>query len=245
MSAEGRADGLEADPLEGLRRELAAQAGALDKREAELESAKAAALGLVEEAEMRARQLLESARAEAERLRREESERGRAEGMEAGRAAAAAEQAGLFEQAREVLALAERERLARVRASESLIAELAVKVARRLLGREVAADAAYVARVAQELIGEVDKARRIEVRVCAGDFAAMLAERTSLERLLPQQTECAIVPDRSLAAGDVVIATEFGTVDGRMETRLGLLRQALTAVAKEWEESGDAADGAL
>jgi flagellar assembly protein FliH len=65
-----------------------------------------------------------------------------------------------------------------------------------------------------------DDARAVEAAVASRDLAAGAA---SVE----------VVADAALERGDCFVETDFGTVDGRLETRFGELRRAARAAVEE------------
>lgn len=215
---------------------LAIRAERLARRETALRAIEEQARILIEEARRDAQALLQEAESEARACREAGYAEGLLSGREQGRQEALQEQEEALARAREVLREAELERLRRVRSSETLMMELTVRATERLLGRELHDDDGYIARLVEELLAEMERARQVEVRVSASDFAHALAQRETWSRHLPQRTGLAVIPDRSLEAGDVVIHTDVGSIDGRVETRIGQLREALMTVAKEWEQ---------
>lgn len=211
-------------------------------KRAELDNLHGQLAMLIDDAEKKARSLLESADREAEQIREASAALGREDGFRQGFVEAQVVQEDLVMQAQTVVALAEQERIARVNSSEEAIVKLAVMIAQRLLERELQVDANYVPRLASELLSEVNQSRRVEIRVAVSDFALTLGERETFERILGDQAECVISPDRTLEQGDMVIATEYGTVDGRLKTRFELVRQTLGQIARRWGRD-DAAYG--
>ena len=226
------------DAILAKRAEWARLAEEVAAKRAELDGLHKQLADLIDDAELKARALLEGANREADQIREAAAALGRADGFRTGFVEAQVAQEDLAAKARTAVVLAEQERVARVKSAEEWIAKLAVMIARRLLERELQVDANYVPRLVGELLLEVDQSRRVEIRVAVGDFALTLGEREAFERILGDQAECMISPDRALEQGDVVIATEYGTVDGRLKTRFELVRQTLVQVARRWERDG-------
>ncbi|MCY0901148.1 MAG: FliH/SctL family protein [Firmicutes bacterium] len=211
------------------------------KREAKKE-VEAEALAIVDRAEQGATALLLQAREEGERLREQAQAQGRQEGLTQGRLEAIAECQFLLEEAQQTLLLAERERRSRVLGAESQLAELALLVVKRMLTREVPFDAPYFMELANQLLEEVDKAHRVEIHAAASDFPLLLAHRSALEKVLYSRAELILLPDHALQPGDLLVVTDLGTVDGRLDTRLEGIRQVLISVAKEWERRDSLGD---
>jgi type III secretion protein L len=171
----------------------------------------------------RARQLVAAARDEAERLRAGvEAERaaaraaGEAAGYEEGRGRAAALLAG---------AAAERDRVLRGLAGE--VAGLAMDVARRVLGRELASDPAAVVDVAARALATARERAVVTLRVSPADAARLRAEEPRLAALLARAAGLGIREDPALRPGDVVVETEAGRLDARVEAQLAELERAL------------------
>jgi len=175
-----------------------------------------------------ARAIVASAQAEAAALRREG-----AEAAAAARAAAAAEgfAAGRDEGVAAAAATLVRAATARDRwlaeaRGEAL--DLALEVARRLLGRELDVDPAAVRGAAAEALAAARGRRRLVLRLHPAAAAALGGEGPALAALAGVPAVL-VEPDPSLRPGDVVVETEAGGVDGRLATRLSAFRVALEA----------------
>ena len=146
----------------------------------------------------------------------EAAEAGRQEGL--GRAAATL--AG---------AAAERERRLAGLAGE--VAALALEVARKVLGRELAVDPEAVVALATAAVAEARERREVALRVSPGDAPALRQSEGRLAALLARAPGLSLREDPSLAPGEVVIETEAGTIDARVEAQLAALARALEDVA--------------
>lgn len=223
---------------ESAAAQLDALSRAVLEKQREIADIEARALHLVAQAQEQAMRLLADAENTANALKVQAEEEGRAVGTREGRAEAFEQERGLIERAEAILTTAEKERQTRIRSAESFLVRLATVVARRIVERELETDEGYVARIAEELLAEAEKAHRVQLRVAPGNFAAALGERARFERLLPENGELSIVPDHTLAVGDAVVTTEYGTMDGRVRTRFDQVRTVLGRLAKEWEARG-------
>jgi flagellar assembly protein FliH len=175
-----------------------------------------------------ARAIVAAAQAEVAALRREAEEEAAAtraaavaEGFAAGRGEGLADAAATLVRAATV-----RERWLAEARGEAL--DLALEVARRLLGRELAADPAAVRGAAAEALAAARGRRRLVLRLHPAGAAALAGEGTGLAALAGVPS-VAIESDPSLQPGDVVVETEAGGVDGRVAARLSAFRAALEA----------------
>ncbi len=206
------------------------------RRKQELAQIEEDMLSLVEKARQRAVQLVEQAQIEVEDIRLKAEQAGFEQGLDLGRKEAQMNEQIVIDQINQSLALAQTERHARIKKSESFIVELALLVAKRIVRRELdQASSDYAAIFAQDLLRDVDKAHQVEIRVASADFASVLDKRERMERMLTQTSECSIIIDQALQPGDIVIRTDQGTVDGRLDVRFDQVRQILLHIAKEWE----------
>lgn len=165
----------------------------------------------VRAAEAEALRLREEAEADRARLSREAAEAGLAEG----RARAAGALAGAAAARDALLAGAVRE-----------VASLAVEVARRIVARELALGPELVLAIAERAVGEVRARREVTVRVAPADLARLRAGEPRLAAVL-ERGLLAVREDGSLAAGDVVVETEAGRVDARIDAQLGAFARAI------------------
>lgn len=182
--------------------------------------------GAVFDAAERARALVAAAEADAERIRgaaHDERDRVLAAAAEAGR------QEGLGRAAALLASVAvERERRLSGLAGE--VASLALEVARGVLGRELALDPGAVVALAARALAEARDRREVVLRVSPEDAPALRAAEGPLAALLARAPGLALREDPSLGPGDVVVETEAGTVDARIEAQLAVLQRALEDV---------------
>lgn len=144
---------------------------------------------------------------------------GRAEGLEAAAEQVSARLGQLAEAQATWLACAELD-----------LAELAVEMARRILGQELRADPGAVLANARAALRVAGPARRLRVRLHP-DLVAQLRERTPALASQVEGRALELVADAALIPGDVLVETEAGQVDGRLESRLERFRAALARAA--------------
>lgn len=170
---------------------------------------------IVAEAEAAARELRESAAHAALELREA--------AYEEGREAALAEFTQLLLDARERrdTALAEVERD---------VLRLSVKLAEKIIGREIERDPATLADIVSAALRHARQNEMLTVRVNPADLPAVEAHRARLDpagraRFLD------LVADPRVRQGGCVIESESGTVDAQLDTQLRVLERALLARA--------------
>ncbi len=191
---------------------------------------------IIAEATERASALLEEAREEAERRIEAAEQAGREEGIREGRRVAELElaqakahwQAQLDELAQEL----RRDHMRRIQDQRSWIAEVAVAAVRRLLRRELAFSPADVAKVVDELLGQVIAASTVYVRVHPSDAEAVRDACPAIALRHGGTVSIQVVPDVSLQPGDCVVASDGVVIDARMEVRVEELSRVLKELAE-------------
>ena len=121
----------------------------------------------------------------------------------------------------------ERHRLAQQH--EGALADLALQIARKVIGEHLVADPTLVARIVQETIHDLEPSTSLVVRVHPNDLAAVEGSRRELERLVQGGGRVEIVADDTVDQGGVVLVSPVGEVDARISTKLSVLETAFLA----------------
>ena len=165
---------------------------------------------MVAAAEEEARNIVADAEAARARAIADAAEDGRREGQ--ARAAA-------------TLAAAARERDRLLRGAEREVVELAVAVARKVLGRELGRGGEAVVDLAAAAVAEARSRRDVMLRVSPADAAAVRAAGGTFAAL--SRAPVRIVEDPSIAQGGVIVETEAGRIDARIEAQLEAVARAI------------------
>ncbi|HEX8734233.1 MAG TPA: FliH/SctL family protein [Pyrinomonadaceae bacterium] len=176
-------------------------------------AARAEAAQILEEAEAFAAEIRREALEETSILR----ERAYREGME--KSLAEFEQ-NLLE------ALEIRERV--WRETERDLLRLAVRLAEKIIGREIETDKKTVTEMVAAALQNARRQEKLTVRVNPSDLSLIEEER---EKFLPSTRARFIdfVADPRVSSGGCLIESEVGTIDARLETQLRVLERALLA----------------
>jgi flagellar biosynthesis/type III secretory pathway protein FliH len=179
--------------------------------------AKSEAASIRERAEQQAAEIIRQAELEAEQLK----EKAYQLGYDDGKQAAATELS-------EVVASASR-RLQQIEAqAEPQLRDLAVKIARRIIGKELEfAPEAVVDIVKQALSEKARQRREIFLRVHPEDLQLIRENKADLIEVLSRAKEIGIREDPEIARGGVVIETDAGTIDAQIDTQLEVFEKIL------------------
>jgi len=200
------------------------------RAEAVLGEAQAGARRILGEAERRAAEVVEEARSSGFAVG---CERGYLEGQ----AQARAENAGVVAQVRSLAQAAEREQQRLLAQMEPQLVDLALTVARKVVGEGLRLQPDLVTEVVARAIAEAQGSGHHLIRLHPLDVQL-------LEPYLPRAAieaggqEWDVVPDDSLGRGDCLIETAFGVVDACIETQFRELAHLLRGRRAD-ESSGD------
>lgn len=177
--------------------------------------ARAEAKYMLAEAEAEASSIRESAKVAAEELR----EAAYREGLET----------ALLELNQHLLEAREMRDTALADAERDLL-RLAVRLAEKIIGREIERDNAALGEIVSTALRHARQHEMLTVRVNPADLTIIQTHREKLDpsgrvRFLD------IVPDPRVAHGGCVIESESGTINAQLETQLRVLERALLARA--------------
>lgn len=127
------------------------------------------------------------------------------------------------------LTAAQQERHALAEQHESALADLALRIARKVIGAHLEADPSLVARIVHETIAELEPTVSLEVHVHPDDLPAVEASRANIERLVQGTGSVRVVADASVDRGGCVLVSPVGEVDARIATKLAVLETAFAA----------------
>jgi flagellar biosynthesis/type III secretory pathway protein FliH len=180
--------------------------------QADVFDAKLEADRLIAEARVEAERVLQAAHDETERLRR----RAEAEGRERGLAAVTE------------LLVGARAATARARANaETELRTLAVRIAEKILGRELQVDAGAVVDVARAALKHAGEPREVLLRCAAEDLEALERGKPRLVERCRAAQVVVFRADPGVTRGGCIVETELGVIDARLSTQLEAIERAL------------------
>jgi len=231
MDGTGQAGGDESSELDASEQEGAASPKVLDAPEEAAEPLrnlidrrecrvlKADALDQLEHlsaalvrAENRARQIVEEAQREAESIRKEAREEGRREGYE--------------ELLPKITEVRERYRQIQDEAEEDTL-ELAFRVARRIVGRELQRDPSVVRDIVDNALERVRGKRHVVIRANPEDVEELEGYTDAFSKKL-EGAAVYVEEDQGIERGGCVLETDTNRVDARLGIQLERLREVLT-----------------
>jgi type III secretion protein L len=181
--------------------------------DAEVYDATRQARQIVSEAEEEAVQILAKAQAERGQIQEEAVEAGRQEGLA---------------KVSELLAKAGAIRDRKMAELESQVVHLAIKVAEKILGREILLNDEAVVDIAAQALQMARQQKEISLRVHPEDAESIRQNQRRLIDLLSRAKHIEIREDETVSRGSVLLETEVGIIDARIETQLEMLERVLS-----------------
>lgn len=178
----------------------------------------------VVEAIMEARRIVAEAAREAESIRLEAA----TEASDIRQAAyLEGREAALLEFNEHLLAARELRDTAFVEAERDLL-RLAVKIAEKIIGREIERDSATLSDIVSNALRHTRQNEMLTVRIHTGDMPLVEMHRERLNQM-SRARFLDFVPDPRVTPGGCIIESESGTVDAQLTTQLQVLERALLA----------------
>lgn len=112
---------------------------------------------------------------------------------------------------------------------EPALAELAMRIARKVIGAHLEADPQLVQRIVAETVADLEPSTSLVVRVHPEELSIVEDGRRELERLVQGAGEISIVADDTVDRGGVILVSPVGEVDARIATKLSVLQTAFAA----------------
>jgi type III secretion protein L len=190
-------------------RPVAARGGVVS---AGLYDAHQAAQALLEEARRERERLLEAARAEREAVLAEAREQGRQEGLA---------------QVSEQLVRAKLQAAAQLQRSEQASVALALRIAERLLGHEVARSPELLVDLCATALAQLRGAQAVVLRVHPQAAAQLRERKPALLERLGRGMDVVLEEDPDVNPVGCIIQTEFSTLDAQLDTQLQMLERVL------------------
>lgn len=176
---------------------------------------------ILSEAESSREEILRSAQAEAEEIRAA----ARTEGYDTGKAEAVAEVQEL------VATIAARFKKIEAQV-EPQLRELAITIARKILGRELEFHPDAIVDLVKQALSEKARTRQeVYLRVHPDDYRLIRENKADLTEVLSRCKEIGIREDAMVARHGVIIETEAGSIDAQLETQLEIFERVLMDVA--------------
>lgn len=155
--------------------------------------------------------LLAQVKGELENARKKGKERGREEGLES-----VTEQAAAFEKMKEEF----------YKDAEENIIKLVMMIAEKVIGKIVHEQEAAIKSIVMQAL-EKSLGEKIIIHLSPEDYKAVKDSESEFREILDRTKRIQFKEDESIMQGGCLVDTEVGTIDARLETQLKAIRKAL------------------
>lgn len=201
------------------------------KAQSMMQEAQAAANQMLMEYQQQAQQMMEQAnqqiQAAAEQVQRQAQEIGFQQGYEQGiQQGGLAAQQQVYQQlveSRDIFIHAIKQRHLMMASAEPEMARLAMKLAEKLVGQELAQNPEAIVGVVKLALAGIGDREQVIIRVNPADYDKVIEHRSNFERMIEGLKKFDIVADASIDEGGTSIETNLGNIDARLNTRVNAL----------------------
>lgn len=121
--------------------------------------------------------------------------------------------------------------------SEHDIADLALRIAAKIIGRDLERDSDVVLEIVATTVEAARSSKAMVLRVHPDDGKLLREKRPRLMELVGRAIDIAIRDDGDVEKGGCIIQTDFGVIDGQLKTQFEMLRNVLMPAETKKEKS--------
>lgn len=182
------------------------------------------------QAHFEAQRLINTAVAESEAMKKAAYEQGYRDGLVAVRA----EMGGALATLRELALGARLDSEQMLRANEEQLIDLALAVARKVVGQELGTDRSFVVNAVKEAVACVEAGNIVRIRISPNDFEILTSYWREAYGDKEGLSGTEIIADPKVQPGGCVIDTRTGVIDAQIATKFTEIADTLQAVRTEY-----------
>ncbi|SIQ73821.1 flagellar assembly protein FliH [Peribacillus simplex] len=130
--------------------------------------------------------------------------------------------------AKEVVESSKKDYRHNIESSETVILNLALKVAGKIIGKQLEKDEESFLYIVKRAIKEVRDYREVQLHIHPIQYQSILSHKDELLAIFPKDTELYIFPDDELEVGSCIIESENGRMDASVDSQLQEIKVKLT-----------------
>ncbi|WP_180954516.1 flagellar assembly protein FliH [Bacillus sp. V5-8f] len=195
-----------------------------DDAEAIIREARQKAERIIKQAELSRKQFDE---VEKPQIVQEAREQGFHEGMETGREKGYEQWSETLEHAKQIVFASKIDYESHIEESERTILELGIKVAERIIGKELQDSKETYLTLVKQAIKETKDYLDVQLHVHPDYYEYILSQKEELMTIFPKEAGLYIYPDQDLPAAGCVIESAHGRIDAGVDSQLDEIKQKL------------------
>lgn len=116
------------------------------------------------------------------------------------------------------------------RATEKMIIPVALKAAKKIVGREIELSEKAVVDIVASKLKTIKQSKQVVVHVCPKDFQAIDSHRPDLMKIFEKLESLSIRPNDDVKSGGCIIETEAGIINAQLDKQWEILEQAFKSM---------------
>ena len=113
------------------------------------------------------------------------------------------------------------------------VIKLSLKIAETIIKAETTADSSLIAGIIADAVNKSSDAVKFTVCLNPADYAVLNRNPEAVKNFIERQTSINFIPDANMPGGGVIIKTDFGEIDARLETQLEQIKKIFTKVTPD------------
>lgn len=113
------------------------------------------------------------------------------------------------------------------------VINLSLKIAKTIVKAETAADSGLISGIIADAVNKSSDAVNFTICLNPGDYGILNKNPEAIKEFIARDTDIKFIPDVNLSAGEIIIKTDFGEIDARIETQLERIKKIFTRVAPD------------
>ena len=113
------------------------------------------------------------------------------------------------------------------------VINLSLKIAKTIVKAETAADSGLISGIIADAVNKSSDAVNFTICLNPGDYGILNKNPEAIKEFIARDTDISFIPDVNLSAGEIIIKTDFGEIDARIETQLERIKKIFTRVAPD------------
>ncbi|MHB1545964.1 MAG: FliH/SctL family protein [bacterium] len=113
------------------------------------------------------------------------------------------------------------------------VINLSLKIAKTIVKAETAADSGLIVQIIADAVNKSSDSVNFAICLNPGDYAVLNKNPEALNHFITKETNINFIPDANLLGGEVIIKTDFGEIDARVETQIEQIRKIWTKIAPD------------
>lgn len=109
----------------------------------------------------------------------------------------------------------------------AILVEIVFQIAKKVIKSSISQDKDYVLENLQKALDKISSQKSVNIHINTDEYELVNEQKEYLESLFKNSVNISLFKDKYLERGDCVIETDFGYIDGRVESQLNNIRQGV------------------